>query len=142
MLDKLKQALRAKATGEGQSRTDEQTPALTMIPSDEPFTVSEFARYLGVSRYKAQQTLDKLQEDGLVVQVSTPEGQRIKYQIIGEGPNLSKVTDVQSPDVSQEADMDIVNITNALVWEFIRETRSTDVLVFLTWLERQGGSDA
>lgn len=130
---------RKKSVDEGaESRTSKQSSTTEPVHIPEgQFSLADFARGSGVSRYKSGLLITALLEGNVIETVSSSKKRKL-YQIIGRSPNPSKVTEPTVPDGSEEEDIDYVKITNALIWQFIRETRTTDVLIFLTWLERKG----
>lgn len=141
MLDKIKARIsKDKAKGAGSRSlkqffvTADNKPE--NIPVEGQFTLAEFARGSGVSRYKAGKALDQLLREG-AVEVVPSNGKRTRYQIIGGGPNSSKVTE-EASNASEQDEIDFVKTNEELVMMFVRATRSTDVFLYLTWLERKG----
>lgn len=166
MLEKVRKALK-RDNGGAQSRTVKQSPQAQESPAAIPevhesmrgakgrvlrylvknqnayISYEDIARGSGTAKSKIGKHIKELVSEGLVVHSKPRPRHGTSYQIIGGGPNSSKVSENASfIGGSQQDDIDFVKITNSLVFEFIRATRSTDVLLYLTWVERQGGRDA
>lgn len=100
----------------------------------------DIARGSGTAKSKIGKLIRELVEEQVIVHSVPRPRHGTTYQIIGQGPNLSKgAVQPSIPNGSEEEDIDYVNITSDLMWSFIRETRTTDVLLFLTWLEQKAG---
>lgn len=108
---------------------------------DVPITYEDISQGSGVSRSKVGRAINELVGNGTVVR-STHSRQGTRYWINSRGPN-SVGKNTQGNSViggSEEDNIDFVKTTNTLIWEFIRATRSTDLLLYLTWLEK-GSAD-
>lgn len=104
---------------------------------DRHLSYSDIARGSEIQVDKVGRIVRELEKEGAIVRTETRSRHGSKYRINSGGPNSGgKVTSETSIFDEVEITTDFVNITNSLVWQFIRETRATDVLLFITWLER------
>lgn len=100
-------------------------------------TNRRIARGSGVSIHEIERIISELVELELVEKRYVTR-QSSSYQIIGGSPNPSKVSQTTAPNGSEQNEIDFVKTSEELIYRFIRATRSTDVFLYLTWLERGG----
>lgn len=154
MLEKLK-ALSSKPFAKGASprglkqffvgaeRKPELDPEVQAVLSyltsiaGESVTNRRIARETGTPNERVGNIISELVTDGLVEKQYVTK-QSSRYQIIGGGPNSSKVTQTTAPSGSETDEVDFVKTSEELIFKFVRATRSTDLLLYLTWLERGG----
>lgn len=106
------------------------------VHQGELITQSDIATAVGITQPQTSSIIKELEAEGTIVK-STPTHAGTLYQV-NDSPNahLEDSENRVSPDADGERQM--YEAINGLVWQFVRETRVTDVLAFLTWLE-QGG---
>lgn len=120
--------------------TPEVQKVLNIIRDSQNSVISydDIARGSGVPKHQLGKIIGDLVDGGAVVRSKVPR-QGARYQIIGGGPNSSKVTEDSSvSDNSEQNDIDFVKTSEELINRFVRATRTTDVYGYLTWLERGG----
>lgn len=120
--------------------TPEVEPVLSFIADhlDEQITYDQISRGSGVQKDKVGRIIRELVEEGVVVKSAFSPRHGTRYWINGSLPKApGKNTETSSVDDGESEVSEYVNITSNLIWLFIRETRSTDVLMFLTWLEER-----
>lgn len=123
-----------------QIATPEVQKVLNIIRDSQNSVISydDIARGSGVPKHQLGKIIGDLVDGGAVVRSKVPR-QGTRYQIIGGSPNPSKVTEDSSvSDNSEQDDIDFVKTSEELINRFVRATRSVDVYVYLTWLERGG----
>lgn len=154
MLDKIK-ALSSKVKAKGADprglkqffvtaeRKPELDPQVQSVFSyltsieGKPVTNRRIARDTGTPNERVGNIISELVTEGLVEKQYVTK-QSSSYQIIGEGPNLSKVSQTTEPNGGEQDEVDFVKTSEELIFKFVRATRSTDLLLYLTWLERGG----
>lgn len=154
MLEKLK-ALSSKVFAEGAGPrglkqffvTAERKPELTLevqavldyLSQNAGVSVTNrrIVRGSGVAPHKIEGIIRELVNAGLVERHFVTK-QSSSYQIIGGVTDSSKVSQTTEPDGGEQDEVDFVKTTEELIYRFVRATRSTDLLTYLTWLERGG----
>jgi DNA-binding MarR family transcriptional regulator len=101
------------------------------------YTLDQIGRATGVSPSYVSKTVAELQLAG-IVQKSGATADGIKYMIMSdkrvtERPKLKSVDPEHCVETGNEGQL--VGVIDSLVWDYVRETRSTNILGFLTWLE-------
>lgn len=100
-------------------------------------TQDEIARGSGVTQPQASVAIRELVMEGIVVK-SDPTREGTLYQV-NSSPNahLRTAEDIQRSQSEEmlKRNKELYQAIDGLVWQFIRETRVTDILAFLTWLE-------
>lgn len=131
--------------------TSPQTSAKDRILSflrsheDRLITQAEIARGSGTAQSKVSKLIQELEAEGRVVR-SAPTYEGTRYWV-AQSPNLDEPV-TENPSGSNEpntpvlGEAQLLSVINELVWAFVRSTRTTDVLAFLTWLESQRGQGA
>lgn len=102
-----------------------------------PLSIRRISEELSVSQKEVREIIKNLVEEGIVVEPETSRGRGTSY-VVNQSPNLAKTSDNPTPDNLQKIFNDVVNIQEALVWDFVRETRSTNILEYLEWLRKEG----
>lgn len=96
-----------------------------------PISNRDIANIAGVSKQRTAEIIESLKIDGFVEEHHLDD-EWSSYQI-NQSPNLDKVSyqtvSVDGADYCESVEDD--------VWQFFRDTRSTDTLMFLVWLERK-----
>lgn len=120
--------------GEGRKRV------LKFITNNEDklVTFGEISQQTGVPVSSVHQTIVKLVKEKVIVSSdknSTGHRRYWLYESIENGPQASvkESTDTATPSKNNKA---VMALLEQLVMEYVQETRSTDVLEFLNWLER------
>lgn len=108
-----------------------------LFPADIPVTNRAIARGSGVAVQEIERIISELVAEGLVEKKYVTR-QSSSYQIIGLSPNESKVSQTTAPNGSEQDEIDFVKTSEELAFKFVRATRSTDLLLYITWLERGG----
>lgn len=105
---------------------------------------SEIGRSLGISQGSVWRHIKSLVALGLIERSGeTVEG--TKYRVVGETATARTADGVQTQAAApadtgssgSSNEKAFLNAVDELIWEFVRSTRSTDLLLFLTWLERK-----
>lgn len=109
---------------------------------DEVISYDDIARGSTVQKNRVGKVIHKLLAGGAVVR-SNPSRHGTRYWINRSGPNTEGKNTKQPSivDGSGEDDIDFVKTSEELIFKFVRATRSTDVLLYLTWLEQEGRVD-
>lgn len=126
--------------------TPKQKRVLRYLASTNERLISqkEIARALKLRESGLQRFIRVLCEKG-VLQRSGATVDGTRYRVVGEStkvrteepsPNRETQSENQSSSGNQNEHA-FVDSLDSLVWEFVRATRSTDVLVFLTWMEQK-----
>lgn len=106
---------------------------------DVPMTYYKLEKLAGISKNTAHKVVEKLEREKAIVS-SEPNGSGERkfwlYSSLenGPAPRVEASTDTAAPRKSN--DQAILNLLEKLVMEYVQETRSTNVLEFLDWLER------
>lgn len=108
------------------SRTERETLLKSYLSEVEGQTVSltQIAKSMGLSNSMACRILNDL--------IANKEVERIGTRNTCSYKVLKGATPATGTPVSSSMPIE------ALVWKFVRETRTTDILLFLAWLEQRG----
>lgn len=111
---------------------------------DELISYDDIARGSRTAKSRVGKHIAALVDEGIVAKSVPRPRHGTRYWVNGgpnankPGPEMDERSSVEVPSSNSEEDVDFVEITKELVFSFIRATRSTDILVYLTWLENQG----
>jgi biotin operon repressor len=126
--------------------TSKQRRVLRYIESrnERPVSYKDISQALHIGEAGVWRYIKILCDRGFLLRSgSTYDGTR--YRVVGESttvrteepsPNRETQSEDQSSSDNQNEKAFVENL-DSLVWEFLRQTRSTDVLVFLTWMEQK-----
>lgn len=100
---------------------------------------SEMAEALKVSDAAVGVAVLRLVRDGTVVRSLPVPQQGTKYELVEPVSKAEAPVVPQSPEPHDENlnNGRLTGVVESLIWEFLRATRSTDLLMFLTWLEQR-----
>ena len=101
-----------------------------------PISIRKISDECNVPQKEVREVIKNLVADGIVEEPETSRGRGTSY-VVRQSPNLTKDSDNPKPDDLQKIFNDVVNIQEALVWDFVRETRSTNILKYLEWLRKE-----
>lgn len=151
MLERLKNVISGGAQSRTVKQSSDDTPEVPLVDEymsaiigaistneDVPISIRSLSELTGITPSKVRGNINKLVEAGIIVKSKSRQGQSARYWI-NRGPISDKITETRS--VVIENSQELGDIVESLIWEFVRETRATDVLLFLTWLERRLGGD-
>jgi len=129
--------VRTRAPRQRKSEVKEKVLNYLTRNQEKFITQEEVARGSGVTQPQVSRALRDLVKEGIIVK-SEPAHLGTRYQV-NDSPNAHLQTDeesrVSNSEEQQRLNQELYQAINSLVWQFIRQTRSTDVLAFLTWLE-------
>lgn len=100
---------------------------------------AEIGKETGVSANTIGTIVKVLLGKGVIERTGYIPGDGTQYRVVSEttavrteepGPNRETRTESTN-------NVQFVSMVDSLVWEFVRETRNTDVLIYLTWLENK-----
>lgn len=102
--------------------------------NDQLVTQADIARGSGTAKSKIGKLITELENEGTVVKSEVVPRKGTRYFVQGHVSN-GKVTPEQQ--IPTEQNVYLSQLIESLIWEFVKQTRSTDVLQFLNWIEQQ-----
>lgn len=115
--------------------TDKDSIHLFLYYNQEnPLSIRTISENVGITPYHVRKNLKNLIDEGHVEQPESRRGKGAMYKVL-VGPTYEGDVPLPSPkDV--ETMQTVINMQEVLVWDFIRATRSTNVLDYLEWLRK------
>lgn len=119
---------------------EEMGSVLTAISEheDSPISIRSLSELTGLTPSKVRGNIRKLVQTGIVVKSESVQGRSTRYWV---NRIPTSVEDTETQNQPNESSHYFRDIVETFIWEFVRETRSTDVLLFLTWLDRKVEGD-
>jgi len=109
------------------------------------FTNAEIGQRINMAGPTVNYQIKTLHKQRLIEVSGFKPGEGTAYRIAGESatpeeagsPNSHSKAERPTIDLGTKNNEQFVNVVESLIWEYIRATRTTDLLKFLTWLERK-----
>lgn len=105
---------------------------------EQPIKLTEVSVALNLNLSSVFRAVKMLIRDGLLVEIGKNTQGRV-YRVVSETAKGRTNAGSPTPGSAPARDKNtaqFVGVIETLIWEFIRVTRSTDVLAFLTWVEK------
>lgn len=105
---------------------------------DEQITHEDIARGSGTTLSKVSPIVRKLEQEGAIVRSLPVPRHGTRYWLtssLENGPN--RIETVPEKLVVKTTQTDLHNVIDTLVWEYLRECKQTDILIFLEWLKQR-----
>lgn len=115
----------------------EKVFAFLQLHNDQLITQEEIARGSGTAKSKVGKLIKELVDEGRIVSSEPIPRVGTRY-FVNESVQNSQEEVAPPPSDSEGAQQVTLSaMIETLIWQFIKDTRSTDVLQFLTWIEQK-----